>query len=82
MLLMMTRHNNALAIVKNAVKKPVTIQPNSTVQILGYTDKEIPYSTTTAMLHYSSMFNVGVANIDVIFSKYIFKGLYKNDSSL
>lgn len=47
------RHNNALAIVKNAVKKPVTIQPNSTVQILGYTDKEIPYSTTTAMLHYS-----------------------------
>ena len=26
------------------------------------------------------MFNMGVANIDVIFSKYIFKGLYKIDS--
>jgi hypothetical protein len=38
----LARHNNALAIVKNAVKKPVTIKPNSTVQILGYTDKEIP----------------------------------------
>ena len=33
--------------------KPVTIKPNSTIQILGYNDKEIPYSTTTAMLHYS-----------------------------
>ena len=49
----LARHNNALTIVKNAVKKPVTIKPNSTIQILEYTDKEIPYSTTTAMLHSS-----------------------------
>ena len=47
------RHSNALAIVKNAVKKRVPIKPSSTVHIFGYTDKEMPYSTTTAMLHTS-----------------------------
>jgi hypothetical protein len=34
-------------------KKRVPIKPNSTVHILGYTDKEMLYSTTTAMLHSS-----------------------------
>ena len=58
------RHNNALVIVKNAVKKPVTIKPNSTVQILGYTDKEIPYSTTTAMLH-SSVLQLNWRNLEI-----------------
>ena len=47
------RNKNILAIVKNAATKPVTIKPNTSTQITGYLDKELPYSTTTAMLHSS-----------------------------
>jgi hypothetical protein len=60
------RHSNALAIVKNAVKKRVPIKPNSTVHILGYTDKEMLYSTTTAMLqHHCCCF--GTVLVHVLF---------------
>ena len=51
----LTKNNNKLAIVKNAVRNPVTIKPNTTIQIPGYIEKEIPYKATPAMLHSSEL---------------------------
>ena len=49
------KNNNRLAIVKNAEVKKIIVPPNSTVMILRYVDKEIPYQTTPAMLHSSPL---------------------------
>ncbi|KAK3086720.1 hypothetical protein FSP39_022469 [Pinctada imbricata] len=58
------RSNNRLAIVKCASTKPIIIPPNSSVQIDGYLDKVVPYTSTPAILHMTP-YSVLTENLDL-----------------
>ena len=44
------KNNNKLAIVRSAATHKITIEPKHTVEIDGYTDKELPYPDTIAII--------------------------------
>ena len=44
------RNNHRIAVVKCAIVEKLTIQPNRSVEVLGYTDQELNYPSTTAMM--------------------------------
>ena len=44
------RHNNRLDIVKCAGQSRITIPPNTSVEIKGYLDNEVPYKPTPCIV--------------------------------
>jgi len=47
---MLQRNNNRLAVIKCASKKKITINPNQSVDVIGYADKELEFPTTSAII--------------------------------
>ncbi|KAL4226329.1 hypothetical protein ACF0H5_014312 [Mactra antiquata] len=45
------KNNNRIAVLRNAVNEKIILKPNESINIPVYTDKEVNYQDTTALIH-------------------------------
>lgn len=58
------RNKNRLAIVRSAALQKIILKPNETLEVKGYTDKEIDYPSTSAILQETPLSTIS-SNIDI-----------------
>jgi hypothetical protein len=51
------KNKNRLAVIRNASTEKIIINPNESIHVKGYTDKELDYSPSTAIIQESTESN-------------------------